>query len=92
MPQRIIPNNVYPNVDPNQGCVMMYYRVLSCIKWSLCLATDGMNVMEGVKGLSGFADFLLKIHDEDPEKRDQMLEWARNRGWNPDWIPEHTRM
>ncbi|MBR6268914.1 MAG: hypothetical protein IKR28_11380 [Selenomonadaceae bacterium] len=47
-----------------------------------CLAADGLSVMEGVKGLSGFADFLLKIHDGDIEEREQLLEWARNQGWN----------
>ena len=47
-----------------------------------CLAADGLSVMEGVKGLSGFADFLLKIHDADSEEREQLLEWARNQGWN----------
>ena len=47
-----------------------------------CLAADGLSVMEGVKGLSGFADFLLKIHDADSEEREQLLEWARSQGWN----------
>lgn len=47
-----------------------------------CLAADGINVLEGVNRLSGFADFLLKIHDGDPEKREKLLEWARNQGWN----------
>lgn len=47
-----------------------------------CLDADGLNVMEGVKGLPGFADFLIKIHDGDLEEREKLLEWARERGWN----------
>lgn len=47
-----------------------------------CLATDGLNVLEGIKGLTGFADFLIKIHDGDLEEREKLLEWARNQGWN----------
>ena len=47
-----------------------------------CLTADGMNVMEDVGGLSGFADFLMKIHDEDIDKREQLLIWAHGQGWN----------
>ena len=47
-----------------------------------CLAADGLNVLEGIKGLTGFADFLIKIHDGDLEEREKLLEWARNQGWN----------
>ena len=47
-----------------------------------CLSADGLNVMEDIKGLSGFADFLIKIHDGDLDEREHLLEWARNQGWN----------
>ena len=47
-----------------------------------CLAADGLNVIESIEGLTGFADFLMKIHDGDAEKRKELLEWARSQGWN----------
>ena len=47
-----------------------------------CLAADGLNVMEDIKGLSEFAAFLIKIHDGEIGDREQLLEWARTQGWN----------
>ena len=47
-----------------------------------CLSADGINVMDDIGGLSGFTDFLIKIHDEDIDKRKQLLDWAHDQGWN----------
>ena len=70
--------------DNETVCEELRQKMLRCHldRRPQCLAADGLNVMEEVKGLSGFADFLLKIHDADSEEREQLLEWARNQGWN----------
>ena len=47
----------------------------------VCIARDGMNVMDDVGGVGGFCDFLEKINGNDPEEKEYMLAWARSQGW-----------
>lgn len=48
----------------------------------VCIRRDGMNVMDDVGGLHGFADFLFTIYEGVPksEGRD-MRAWAKGQGW-----------
>ena len=49
----------------------------------VCLAIDGINVVDDVGGLGGFADFLKTINEgKDIIERQEVLGWARSMGWN----------
>ena len=49
---------------------------------SICLESDGLDVMDDVGGIIGFADFLQTIHESDNEdERENLREWARGLGW-----------
>lgn len=53
------------------------------IKYSpVCIASDGMNVMDDVGGISGYCNFLSTIHEsKNEEKKIEMREWGRYMGW-----------
>ena len=49
----------------------------------VCIHKDGVNVMDDVGGLGGFADFLKTIYeDEDKEEQAESKTWARSLGWS----------
>lgn len=48
----------------------------------VCLSKDGVDVMDDVGGLSGFANFLKAINEpEDNQEAADLKRWARNVGW-----------
>lgn len=48
----------------------------------ICIASDGMNVMDDVGGIYGFCNFLRTIHEsEDENEKNEMREWGRYMGW-----------
>ena len=48
----------------------------------ICLAADGLPLVEDVGGFGGYIDFLQTIHEsEDEDERKQAREWARSLGW-----------
>lgn len=47
----------------------------------LCVALDGLNVMDDVGGISGYCDFLHNLHSNDPDEAEGLREWARMQGW-----------
>ncbi|WP_083432778.1 hypothetical protein [Alkalibacterium sp. 20] len=48
----------------------------------VCLARDGLSVMDDVGGLSGFANFLRAIYEgEDKEEAADYRSWAKSMGW-----------
>ncbi|WP_368646176.1 hypothetical protein AB4027_04655 [Alkalibacterium putridalgicola] len=48
----------------------------------VCLSRDGVDVMDDVGGLSGFANFLRAINEpEDKEEAADFRRWARSMGW-----------
>lgn len=48
----------------------------------VCLSRDGLDVMDDVGGLSGFANFLRAINEsEDKEEAADFRRWARSMGW-----------
>jgi len=48
----------------------------------VCLSKDGVDVMDDVGGLSGFANFLKAINEpEDKQEAADLKRWARSMGW-----------
>lgn len=47
----------------------------------ICLAWDGMSVMDDVGGIGGFCNFLETINGKDVERKRELREWAREQGW-----------
>ncbi len=47
----------------------------------LCIAKDGLSVLDDVGGMWGYRDFLVTIHEGSKEEQEEMREWARYLGW-----------
>lgn len=47
----------------------------------VCVAADGLNVVDDCGGLYGYLDMLRTINGDDKEEADSMKEWARGLGW-----------
>lgn len=47
----------------------------------ICLALDGMSLMDDVGGVHGYVEFLRTIHGTDPDEKSEMREWAKWMGW-----------
>lgn len=49
----------------------------------VCIATQGLSVLDDVGGLSGFSDFLETIYEgEDKEEAAATRSWAKSMGWS----------
>lgn len=46
-----------------------------------CVYSDGLNVLDDVGGIDGFADFLEELHEGEPEERETCKVWSSNMGW-----------
>ena len=51
-------------------------------KKPVCLAIDGLPVMDDVGGIYGYIDFLKRSRLSLPPERDDIREWAKSMGWN----------
>jgi hypothetical protein len=47
----------------------------------LCIASDGMNVVDDCGGIYGFLRMLRTINGKDKDEARNMKEWARSLGW-----------
>jgi predicted transcriptional regulator len=47
----------------------------------LCIAADGMNVVDDCGGMYGFLRMLRTINGKDKDEAREMKEWARRLGW-----------
>lgn len=47
----------------------------------VCVATEGLPLVEDVGGVGGFFDFIRTIHGENAEEAASLREWARSLGW-----------
>ncbi len=47
----------------------------------LCIASDGMNVLDDCGGVSGFADMLKVIYGRDKDESTERRAWANSLGW-----------
>lgn len=49
----------------------------------VCIHKDGINVLDDVGGLAGFADFLGKVYEnDDKEESREYLTWAKGQGFS----------
>ena len=46
-----------------------------------CTYADGLSVFDDVGGIYGFADFLIELHEGEPENREACKVWASSLGW-----------
>lgn len=51
-------------------------------KRPVCIAADGLDLIDDVGGAHGFCDFLLSIHEGTDEEKSEMKEWAAGQGWS----------
>ncbi len=47
----------------------------------VCIAKDGLNVLDDCGNIWGYIDMLRTIHEEDKEEAMQMRAWAQGQGW-----------
>lgn len=47
----------------------------------VCIAWDGMNVVDDAGGVSGFCEFLEVINGDNQEEKRNYKEWAKSLGW-----------
>lgn len=48
----------------------------------LCVAVDGLPVLDDVGGIHGYVDFLMTAHySENEEDREEARKWAKSLGW-----------
>lgn len=50
-------------------------------KSPICLATDGIALLDDVGGIGGFIDMLKTLHGENLEEAEELREWANRQGW-----------
>lgn len=48
----------------------------------VCVAADGMNLVDDVGGVFGFVDFVERLHGNDAEEAQEMKTWAESLGWS----------
>lgn len=48
---------------------------------SICIAKDGLNVLDDCGNVSGYVDMLRTIHEGEKDEAMDMKEWARSQGW-----------
>jgi predicted transcriptional regulator len=47
----------------------------------ICIAKDGLNVLDNCGNVSGYIDMLRTIHEGDRNEAKALGEWARSQGW-----------
>lgn len=47
----------------------------------ICIASDGINVVEDVGGVIGFCEFLQELHEGQEMRKQELKEWSRMMGW-----------
>jgi len=56
----------------------------------ICIAKDGLNVVDDCGNVSGYVEMLQTIHEGEREDAHWMKEWARSQGWTGrDMNPKH---
>jgi predicted ATP-binding protein involved in virulence len=56
----------------------------------ICIAKDGLNVVDDCGNVSGYIEMLQTIHEGEREDAHWMREWARSQGWTGrDMNPKH---
>ncbi len=47
----------------------------------VCVASDGLNLVDDCGGIGGYLNMLETIHGDDKEEAQEMRDWARMMGW-----------
>ncbi len=47
----------------------------------VCVAADGLNLVDDCGGIGGYLDMLETVHGDDREEAQEMRDWARMMGW-----------
>ena len=47
----------------------------------ICVARDGINVLDDVGGIHGFCDFLQELHEGTPDQREELRQWSKIFSW-----------
>ena len=47
----------------------------------ICIAKDGLDVLDDVGGMDGFCNFLSELYGNDKNLREENKIWARGQGW-----------
>ena len=47
----------------------------------ICIAKDGLNVLDDCGNISGYIDMLRTIHEGERREAKELKEWARSQGW-----------
>ena len=56
----------------------------------ICIAKDGLHVLDDCGNVHGYIDMLQTIHEGDNSEAMYMREWARGQGWTGrDVSPKH---
>jgi hypothetical protein len=56
----------------------------------ICIAKDGLNVLDDCGNVPGYIDMLRTIHEGDKDEAREKREWARSQGWTGrDMSPRH---
>ncbi len=56
----------------------------------ICIAKDGLNVLDDCGNVHGYIDILRTIHEGDKDEAREIREWARSQGWTGrDMSPRH---
>lgn len=56
----------------------------------ICIAKDGLHVLDDCGNIHGYIDMLRTIHEGDRDEAMEMREWARGQGWTGrDVSPKH---
>jgi predicted transcriptional regulator len=56
----------------------------------ICIAKDGLNVLDDCGNVPGYINMLRTIHEGDRDEAKEMREWARGQGWTGrDVSPKH---
>lgn len=72
-------NNGYVSAEEIEAAIE---KVL-CSHAPVCVHKEGVNVLDDVGGLRGFADFLNNIYEnEDKEESAEYMRWAKSLGWS----------
>ena len=57
----------------------------------MCIAKDGLHVLDVCGNVPGYIDMLRTIHEGDRDEAIEMREWARSQGWTGrDVSPKHV--
>ena len=51
-------------------------------KKPVCVALDGLNLVDDVGGVGGYIRFLRNIKQGSPEEKKELREWATSMGWS----------